>query len=177
MTFSFLPSDQNEFNTNLLNTNQPFLFTYTLSSAELANTINAWPNGFFFVSIKLPNEQFVNLGNGTNNQTDYENQNVFYTPGQPLSFPNRSWGIVESYNFYLFFCTGQPNYYVWSFFTTPTQFYNPNITNGSDLLTFMDTTANYATIMNPVEINNDLISQTTYKVLFANNEDVKIVKM
>jgi hypothetical protein len=56
---------------------------------------------------------------------------------------------------------------------TPT---NPVVVdNGEGLLYFMNTPSIYANITNTIEIDNDLISHSTYKVLFI-NEDVKIIK-
>ena len=128
--FTFTPSDQNPDNGNyMFQIGVPFDFTYTLSPTDLANTLTIYPNGFFFVSIMLSNGQFFNLGNGTNDQSDFPAQNVYYQPNQPLDFPNRSYGTSGNYNFNLFFCSGNPNYYVYSIFNTNIQFNDPSCFN------------------------------------------------
>jgi hypothetical protein len=57
---------------------------------------------------------------------------------------------------------------------TPT---NPVVVdNGDGLLYFMNTTSTYCNIIYSLEISSDLIAYSTSKVLFANNENIKIIK-
>jgi len=65
------------FNPSNITINVPFNFQYTLSSTEYQNTIGSHTNGFFYVSI-MKNGTQINLGNGTNIQTNYSDINVNY---------------------------------------------------------------------------------------------------
>jgi hypothetical protein len=90
------------FNPSTLTVNVPFNFQYTLSPTQIANTVDkVSPAGIFYIGIEVP--QQLNLGNGTNVQTNYDQINVRYIPGQPLNFPNRSYNVSGNYVFNLYY--------------------------------------------------------------------------
>jgi hypothetical protein len=66
-------------------TNSGFDLFYTLTPAQIAATITAYPEGVFYLS---NNTDGLNLGNNTIVQTDYANINVIIV-GNQLNFPNR----------------------------------------------------------------------------------------
>lgn len=66
-------------------TNSGFDLFYTLTPAQIASTITAFPEGIYFLR---SNTDGLNLGNNTIVQTDYANINVIIV-GNQLSFPNR----------------------------------------------------------------------------------------
>jgi hypothetical protein len=105
------------FNPSNITINVPFNFQYTLSSTEYQNTIGSHTNGFFYVSIIKDGTQ-INLGNGTNIQTNYSDINVNYQSNQPLNFVNRSYNIPGTYVFNLWFNIGAPDYYQFSVYET-----------------------------------------------------------
>lgn len=106
-------------------TGTTFNLTYTLSPTEIQNTITANPGGFFIIR---DNTDGINLGNNTNNQTDYGNINVYVTNGNQLVFANRSVPSSGTKNLSIDFNIGPPNYYGYIFYPFN---YNiiPTITN------------------------------------------------
>ena len=88
--------------------NSGFDLVYTLTPTQIADTITAYPNGFFYL---VDNTDGINLGNNTNVQTDYANINVSITNSIQLVFLNRfipSLGVKE---LQIQFNTGSPNYF------------------------------------------------------------------
>jgi hypothetical protein len=69
-------------------TNAPsFNLTYTLSPYQIADTITRFPNGIYYLNDSTDN---MNLGNGTNDNSDPNNINVSRTNTNQLVFLNRT---------------------------------------------------------------------------------------
>lgn len=121
------------FNPSTLTAGVPFDFQYTLTQDDYDNTIALYTGGFFYISITVNGSQ-INLGNGTNDQNDYNAINVYYEDGEPLYFPNRSYDTAGTYVFNLWFNQGDPNYYQYSIYSEDVTFQASCFNEGTKIL-------------------------------------------
>lgn len=151
------------FSTSSFVVNTPFSFSYTLSQGDYNRTMRAYPAGFFYVSL-LVNGIQTNIGNGTNDQYDYANQNVQYSP--TLQFPNRSYDIAGTYSFRLHFNIGPSNYWQQEppLFETNITFNNRPLISNICFLAGVPITTNQGNI--PIEqINPDVHTIRNKKII------------
>jgi hypothetical protein len=109
LTYPFYSNNTlNNSQISLTETNSYFNLTYTLSSQQLANTIVAYPNGFYILTDIT--DSSTNLGYNTIVQNDFNNINVYITNTNQLVFNNRFVPSLGNKQLQLTFITGPPDF-------------------------------------------------------------------